>query len=237
MLRSADEARLTADQKLEPARAKIEEMRLKEQAAVAVRAAVCGTARRSARRLGRPARAAEGVGPCEHAAGRDRAPDAGDRRARRRQPRRARRAHRRRSERKDYLDAQAPDLTEAMTTLESAIRQIDRESRELLQQTFDTVNVNFGKLFPTLFGGGQARAAADRRGDPRFGRAGDRATAGQAQHVDPPAVRRREIADGDRARVRAVPAQSGAVLPARRGRRAARRSEHRSLLRPGAHDG
>jgi chromosome segregation protein len=44
-----------------------------------------------------------------------------------------------------------------MTTLESAIRQIDRESRALLQQTFDTVNVNFGKLFPTLFGGGQAR--------------------------------------------------------------------------------
>ena len=44
-----------------------------------------------------------------------------------------------------------------MTTLESAIRQIDRESRELLQQTFDTVNDNFAKLFPTLFGGGQAK--------------------------------------------------------------------------------
>ena len=61
------------------------------------------------------------------------------------------------AERKDYLDAQARDLTEAMTTLESAIRQIDRESRELLQQTFDAVNANFAKLFPTLFGGGQAR--------------------------------------------------------------------------------
>ena len=44
-----------------------------------------------------------------------------------------------------------------MTTLESAIRQIDRESRDLLQQTFDAVNANFAKLFPTLFGGGQAR--------------------------------------------------------------------------------
>ena len=44
-----------------------------------------------------------------------------------------------------------------MATLEAAIRQIDRESRELLQQTFDNVNTNFGKLFPTLFGGGQAR--------------------------------------------------------------------------------
>ena len=48
------------------------------------------------------------------------------------------------SERKSYLDAQAQDLTEAMTTLESAIRRIDRESRELLQQTFDAVNRNFG---------------------------------------------------------------------------------------------
>jgi len=46
-----------------------------------------------------------------------------------------------------------------MSTLESAIKQIDRESRELLQQTFDTVNANFGKLFPVLFGGGQARLA------------------------------------------------------------------------------
>ena len=30
-------------------------------------------------------------------------------------------------------------------------------SRALLQQTFDTVNENFAKLFPLLFGGGQAR--------------------------------------------------------------------------------
>jgi len=44
-----------------------------------------------------------------------------------------------------------------MTTLEAAIRQIDRESRELLQQTFDIVNANFAKLFPMLFGGGQAQ--------------------------------------------------------------------------------
>jgi len=33
----------------------------------------------------------------------------------------------------------------------------DRESRDLLQQTFDAVNANFARLFPTLFGGGQAR--------------------------------------------------------------------------------
>src|SRR5436309_11031725 len=44
-----------------------------------------------------------------------------------------------------------------MTTLETAIRQIDRESRELLQQTYDRVNANFARLFPMLFGGGQAK--------------------------------------------------------------------------------
>jgi chromosome segregation protein len=60
-------------------------------------------------------------------------------------------------ERKEYLDRQAADLTEAMATLETAIRQIDRESRDLLQQTFDTVNGNFSKLFPALFGGGNAK--------------------------------------------------------------------------------
>ena len=59
--------------------------------------------------------------------------------------------------RKEYLDAQAADLSEAMATLETAIRQIDRESRDMLQQTFDSVNANFSRLFPMLFGGGQAR--------------------------------------------------------------------------------
>lgn len=60
------------------------------------------------------------------------------------------------SERKGYLDMQAADLTEAMETLENAIRRIDRETRELLQSTFDTVNGHFGQLFPELFGGGRA---------------------------------------------------------------------------------
>ncbi|WP_269532017.1 chromosome segregation protein SMC [Chitinimonas sp. BJYL2] len=59
-------------------------------------------------------------------------------------------------ERKDYLDAQAADLTEAMETLESAIRRIDRETRAMLQSTFDTVNGNLQSLFPLLFGGGHA---------------------------------------------------------------------------------
>jgi chromosome segregation protein len=61
------------------------------------------------------------------------------------------------SERKEYLDAQSRDLNEAMATLEDAIRRIDRETRERLQHTFDAVNRHFSEMFPALFGGGQAR--------------------------------------------------------------------------------
>ena len=60
-------------------------------------------------------------------------------------------------ERKGFLDAQSADLEEAVTTLEDAIRRIDRETRELLRQTFDSVNRHFGSLFPVLFGGGDAK--------------------------------------------------------------------------------
>jgi chromosome segregation protein len=60
-------------------------------------------------------------------------------------------------ERKSYLDAQATDLEEAVRTLEDAIRKIDRETRELLRETFEAVNRHFGSLFPTLFGGGEAK--------------------------------------------------------------------------------
>jgi chromosome segregation protein len=60
-------------------------------------------------------------------------------------------------ERKQFLDSQSADLVEAMTTLEDAIRKIDGETRELLSGTFNTVNQHFGKMFPELFGGGNAR--------------------------------------------------------------------------------
>ena len=61
------------------------------------------------------------------------------------------------TERKQFLDSQHADLTEAITTLEDAINKIDKETRELLQDTFDKVNKHFGELFPVLFGGGQAK--------------------------------------------------------------------------------
>jgi len=60
-------------------------------------------------------------------------------------------------ERKTFLDAQTADLVEAMTTLEDAIKKIDAETRDLLGSTFNTVNEHFGRMFPELFGGGNAR--------------------------------------------------------------------------------
>jgi chromosome segregation protein len=155
-LRASDEARIVAEQKLDPARAKIQEMQLKEQAVALAeqqfteqlqeaKADVAalpdalkawGSARTLPGEIERLAAAITELGAVNLAALDELAQT---------------------TERKAYLDRQAADLTEAMTTLESAIRQIDRESRELLQQTFDIVNANFAKLFPTLFGGGQAQ--------------------------------------------------------------------------------
>ncbi|NLF54366.1 MAG: chromosome segregation protein SMC [Thauera phenolivorans] len=60
------------------------------------------------------------------------------------------------SERKGYLDEQTEDLLKAIETLEDAIRRIDRETREQLQETYNTVNRQFSTLFPELFGGGRA---------------------------------------------------------------------------------
>ncbi|WP_342128761.1 chromosome segregation protein SMC [Hydrogenophaga sp. OTU3427] len=60
-------------------------------------------------------------------------------------------------ERKGFLDAQMKDLLDAIGTLEDAIKKIDAETRDLLGSTFDTVNHHFGKMFPELFGGGNAK--------------------------------------------------------------------------------
>ncbi len=60
------------------------------------------------------------------------------------------------SERKEYLDKQHKDLTDALETLESAMRKIDRETRTRFQDTFDRVNAGLKDKFPRLFGGGHA---------------------------------------------------------------------------------
>ena len=60
------------------------------------------------------------------------------------------------TERKNYLDSQNHDLSEAMNTLENAIRKIDKETRTRFKETFDNLNYNLKEMFPTLFGGGHA---------------------------------------------------------------------------------
>ena len=60
-------------------------------------------------------------------------------------------------ERRTFLDAQNADLVEAMTTLTDAIHKIDLETRDLLASTFEQVNMHFGRMFPELFGGGNAK--------------------------------------------------------------------------------
>ncbi|MBY0418699.1 MAG: chromosome segregation protein SMC, partial [Pararheinheimera sp.] len=59
-------------------------------------------------------------------------------------------------ERKQYLDAQHQDLVSALDTLETAIRKIDRETRQKFKETFEQVNEGLQTLFPKVFGGGSA---------------------------------------------------------------------------------
>jgi chromosome segregation protein len=60
------------------------------------------------------------------------------------------------SERKNYLDMQNEDLVTALDTLESAIRKIDKETRNRFRETFEKVNAGLGEIFPRVFGGGSA---------------------------------------------------------------------------------
>lgn len=59
-------------------------------------------------------------------------------------------------QRKQYLDAQHQDLVSALETLETAIRKIDRETRQKFKETFEQVNDGLQTLFPKVFGGGSA---------------------------------------------------------------------------------
>nr|VFK18361.1 MAG: condensin subunit Smc [Candidatus Kentron sp. LFY] len=64
--------------------------------------------------------------------------------------------HARQAERKGYLDSQHQDLMDALATLEEAIRDIDKETRNRFTDTYEKVNAQLGVLFPRLFGGGHA---------------------------------------------------------------------------------
>ena len=155
-LRSSEESRMACEQKLQPLRDRIGELRLKEQAArmnydqfavqlaesgsdEAALAALITEGQRAAPLQGEITRLTNAIaelGAINMAALEELASS---------------------QERKQFLDAQAADLSEALQTLDSAIRKIDRETRELLQATFDTVNGHFGHMFPALFGGGEAK--------------------------------------------------------------------------------
>jgi chromosome segregation protein len=60
------------------------------------------------------------------------------------------------SERKEYLDRQFADVTAALTTLEEAMRKIDKETRTRFEDTFNRINNGLKDKFPKLFGGGHA---------------------------------------------------------------------------------
>ncbi|WP_126445591.1 chromosome segregation protein SMC [Sulfuricystis multivorans] len=159
-LRSLDEERLKIEQSLLPARERINELKLKQQAAklnveqfqerlkeahvvrpedeAALAAELTANLRDSALQaeITRLANEIEALGPVNLAALEELESA---------------------KERKGFLDEQSADLATAIGTLEDAIRRIDRETREQLQETYDKVNANFGALFPELFGGGEAK--------------------------------------------------------------------------------
>ena len=60
------------------------------------------------------------------------------------------------TERKEYLDRQYTDLTDALDTLEQAMRRIDKETRTRFEETFNKINTGLQEKFPRLFGGGHA---------------------------------------------------------------------------------
>jgi len=60
------------------------------------------------------------------------------------------------SERLKVLDEQRQDLADSLATLTQAIEKIDRECRARFKDTFDRVNAGIQRMFPKLFGGGQA---------------------------------------------------------------------------------
>jgi chromosome segregation protein len=155
-LRALEEERLCTEQLLEPLRKRIGDLRLKEQAAALNAAQLAQQLQEAgadeaalavalAVNPARPQTLAQDIADLQKAIG-----DLGAVNLAALQELEAARA------RKSSLDAQSADLMEAMETLETAIRRIDRETRDLLQNTFDAVNTHFGRLFPELFGGGRA---------------------------------------------------------------------------------
>jgi chromosome segregation protein len=55
-----------------------------------------------------------------------------------------------------FYTTQKADLEKALSDLQRAIHQMNRESRRLFEETFDAVNARFKEIFPRMFRGGRA---------------------------------------------------------------------------------
>ena len=60
-------------------------------------------------------------------------------------------------ERVAFLETQRADLERAVEDLKESIRRMNTESRKRFKETFDQVNETFQRVFPEVFGGGEAR--------------------------------------------------------------------------------
>ena len=60
------------------------------------------------------------------------------------------------AERFEYYTSQKADLEKALSDLEHAIQQMNKESRRLFRSTFDSINARFQEVFPRMFKGGRA---------------------------------------------------------------------------------
>ncbi len=67
------------------------------------------------------------------------------------------------------LEAEKADVESAIAKLRGAIGQLNREAHKRLQEAFEAVNAHFGRLFTTLFGGGEARLEMIEGEDPLEG--------------------------------------------------------------------
>jgi chromosome segregation protein len=57
----------------------------------------------------------------------------------------------------DFLKTQEEELKKSLTDLQTAIAHIDEKSKERFKEAFGEVNERFSKVFPIIFGGGEAR--------------------------------------------------------------------------------
>jgi chromosome segregation protein len=74
--------------------------------------------------------------------------------------------HEEESTRLAFLTTQRDDLIRARDDLQDAIRQINRQARELFTETFEQVRANFHRTFGTLFEGGSCDLALTDPEDP-----------------------------------------------------------------------